>query len=48
MFTPVWINKVSGNSYVGSSTDLGRRLGSYYNYQYLVHPKSTLVISRAI
>lgn len=30
-----WINKINGNSYVGSGIDLGKRLRSYYNINYL-------------
>ena len=26
-----WINKINGKSYIGSSVNLGKRLGNYYN-----------------
>lgn len=30
-----WTNLINGNTYIGSSTDLGRRLREYYNINYL-------------
>jgi len=30
-----WVNKVNGNTYIGSSVNLGRRLRVYYDFSYL-------------
>lgn len=30
-----WVNKVNGNTYIGSSVDLGRRFRVYYDFSYL-------------
>lgn len=30
-----WVNKINGNTYIGSSVDLGRRFRVYYDYSYL-------------
>lgn len=31
-----WVNKVNGNTYIGSSVDLSRRLRVYYDFSYLI------------
>jgi hypothetical protein len=41
-----WINKISGNTYVGSSIDLGSRLYTYYSLRSLA--KSNRRIERAL
>lgn len=44
----LWKNNVNGNSYVGSSVDLGRRFKSYFNYNYITDPKNKMLIHRAL
>lgn len=41
-----WTNKVNGKTYIGSSIDLGKRLGKYYNLKYLSSNK--MLISKAL
>lgn len=41
-----WTNKVNGKTYIGSSVDLGKRLGNYYNLKYL--SSSKMLISKAL
>jgi len=41
-----WINKVNGKTYIGSSVNLGRRLGNYYNLSYI--SSSEMLISKAL
>lgn len=43
-----WTNKINGKSYIGSSTNLARRFGVYYNYHNLVDPKRNMPINKAI
>jgi len=42
-----WVNKDSGKSYVGSATNLGKRLYNYYNTKYLMR-NDYMIISRAL
>lgn len=30
-----WVNKVNGNTYIGSSINLGRRFRAYFDFSYL-------------
>jgi hypothetical protein len=41
-----WVNKINGNTYVGSSVDIGNRLYSYYSLRSLA--KSNRPIERAL
>lgn len=41
-----WTNQVNGKTYIGSSVDLGKRLGNYYNLKYL--SSSKMLISKAL
>ena len=41
-----WTNKINGNSYVESSTNLAKRFRSYYNFNYI--SKSKMLISKAL
>jgi len=41
-----WINKVNGKTYIGSSVNLGKRLGNYYNLDYI--SSSEMLISKAL
>lgn len=40
-----WVNKESGKSYVGSSTNLSRRLSSYYSFSWLILQKGSYICS---
>lgn len=33
-----WENKISGEYYIGSAVDLGKRIGEYFHPSYLMHP----------
>jgi group I intron endonuclease len=41
-----WVNKVNGNSYVGSSVNLGKRFINYYNYSYI--SSNNMLINKAL
>lgn len=41
-----WTNKVNGKVYIGSSVDLGKRLGQYYNLSYI--SSNNMLISKAL
>lgn len=41
-----WINKVNGKTYIGSSVNLGKRLSSYYNFNYI--SSSNMLINKAL
>lgn len=41
-----WINKVNGKTYIGSSVNLGKRLATYYNLEYI--NSSKMLISKAL
>lgn len=41
-----WTNKINGNTYVGSSINLAKRFGNYYNFSYI--DKSKMLISKAL
>lgn len=41
-----WINKVNGKTYIGSSVNLGKRLGNYYSLNYII--SSNMLISKAL
>jgi len=41
-----WKNLINGLTYIGSGTDLSRRLNLYYNLKYLT--KSKMVICKAL
>ena len=41
-----WTNKVNGKVYIGSSVDLGKRLGKYYNLSYI--SSNNMLISKAL
>jgi group I intron endonuclease len=43
-----WINKVNGNSYVGSSVNLGKRFSNYYSFNYITDPKRNMLIHKAL
>jgi len=38
-----WVNKESGKCYVGSSTNLSRRLSSYYSFSWLILQKGSYI-----
>jgi len=40
-----WVNKESGKCYVGSSTNLSRRLSSYYSFSWLILQKGSYICS---
>ena len=42
-----WVNKVNGNKYVGSSTNIYKRLSDYFKASYYLRCKN-LVIAKAI
>jgi len=44
----IWVNNLTGKSYVGSSVNLGKRFSNYYNYNYLADPKRNMLIHRAL
>ena len=41
-----WINNVNGKTYIGSSINLGKRLGNYFNLNYI--STSKMLISKAL
>jgi hypothetical protein len=43
-----FINKLSGKTYVGSSSNLGNRFTKYFNLNYISNHKNDLSISRAL
>lgn len=43
-----WVNLVSDNTYIGSSTNLGKRLRSYYSYSYITDVKRNMLIEKAL
>lgn len=43
-----WINKVNGNTYVGSSVNLGIRFKNYYSFNYITDPKRNMLINKAL
>ncbi len=43
-----WTNKVNGKSYIGSSTNLGKRLVNYYNYTFISNTRHNMLIYKAI
>jgi len=42
------INKANGNSYVGSSVNLGKRFSNYYSFKYITDPKRNMIIHKAL
>jgi group I intron endonuclease len=42
-----WVNKKTGNTYVGSSTNLGKRFSSYFRHKYITDPKRNMLIHKA-
>ncbi len=44
----IWVNKITGKSYVGSSVNLGKRFINYYNYNHLSDPKCNMLIYKAL
>lgn len=44
----MWINKVNGKTYVGSSVDLSKRLRNYFKVSYLSYPKGIMLIYKAL
>ena len=43
-----WINKETGESYVGSSINLSKRFNQYFNYSHISDPKRNMRIYRAL
>lgn len=43
-----WTNKLNGKSYIGSSTNLGKRFTQYYNYTFISNPRHNMLIYKAI
>lgn len=43
-----WINLRSGNSYIGGSINLGKRLKSYYSYSHITDSRRNMVIHKAL
>ena len=43
-----WVNIISGNSYIGSSTNLGKRIADYYSYGYISDIKKNMLIDKAL
>jgi len=43
-----WTNKINGKSYIGSSTNIGKRLTQYYNYTYISSSRHNMLIYKAI
>ena len=44
-----WVNLINGNTYIGSSLNLGNRLRDYFKHSFLIHPKNNkLLIYKAI
>jgi hypothetical protein len=39
-----WINTLKGESYIGSSIDISKRLSQYFNYNYLIDDKNKRMI----
>lgn len=44
----MWINTINGKRYVGSSVNLGKRLTSYYNFDFLNRPQHKMPIYKAL
>ena len=43
-----WVKIISGESYIGSSVNLGKRFINYYNYNHLSDPRCNMLIYRAL
>lgn len=43
-----WTNKLNGKSYIGSSTNLGKRFTQYYNYTFISNSRHNMIIYKAI
>lgn len=43
-----WINKETGKSYVGSSSNLSKRFNQYFNYNHIADTKRNMHINRAL
>jgi group I intron endonuclease len=44
----MWTNNINGKRYVGSSINLGKRLSSYYNFDFLSKPQHKMLIYKAL
>jgi hypothetical protein len=44
----LWKNNINGKTYIGSSINLGKRLTSYYNYDFLSKPQHKMRIYKAL
>lgn len=43
-----WINNVNGNTYIGSSVNLGRRFRNYFSFNYITDTKCNMLIHKAL
>lgn len=43
-----WTNKISGKSYIGSSSNISKRLNGYYNYNILADTRYNMAIYKAL
>ena len=44
----MWKNNINGKTYIGSSINLGKRLTSYYNYNFISKPQHKMPIYKAL
>ena len=43
-----WTNKINGKTYIGSSTNLGRRFRCYFNNKHISNAKTNILIYKAL